>query len=400
MMASVNTNEDSTDTCLGSDRSLAGEYVVSINDNHWSLFHIEQVSAGRDIVADGARAAYSLLEAESLSSSPEPDVVITVKRNNDNLLIASRISSGNIIDNSLIRVLERIIVQWAVQNSSQTEDKNKACTVTFANGSAEGPIDILDTTSVEGAIQLFADVLGETDSGEWVEMVTGNGMILGKVPRKLVHKYNLLHRGIGLFVSKDISMQNDMQSDEQTFPDLYVHRRAADKRIFPSLYDMFVGGVSLADEEPELTARREVAEELGLSSALERGFDDGLAGPILDCVVCTAYNRCFVTLYTYVMDTTQETVTWQEEEVDWGQFVPYPIIVAAADRSIQRFANGEKWPGSYPPIQSSNGGTLKTEKRREFDSTAGEEWKDWDFVPDGLLVWEAWLKFIGAEHRE
>jgi 8-oxo-dGTP pyrophosphatase MutT (NUDIX family) len=174
------------------------------------------------------------------------------------------------------------------------------------------------------------------------------------------------------------------------FPPLYTHRRAATKRIFPSLYDMFVGGVSLADEPPELTARREVAEELGLTRALEA--TDALSEPILDCVVCTNLNRCFVTLFSYTMNTNEEEVSWQEEEVAWGDFVPYPIIVAAADRSIQRFAEKKEWPGTYLPIQSEPNGS-----RLKGLSYEGETWMEWDFVPDGLLVWEAWLKKLEKE---
>ena len=150
---------------------------------------------------------------------------------------------------------------------------------------------------------------------------------------------------------------------------------------------MFVGGVSLADEPPELTARREVAEELGLSRALNDS--NALSDPILVCTVCTAYNRCVVTLFTYTMESKEETVTWQEEEVDWGNLVPYPIIVPAADRSIQRFADAKKWPGSYPPIQSDRKGSKPDDVAYE-----NEVWAEWDFVPDGLLVWEAWLKML------
>lgn len=81
-------------------------------------------------------------------------------------------------------------------------------------------------------------------------------------------------------------------------------------------------------------------------------------------------------------------MTWQEEEVDWGDFVPYPVIVAAADRSIQRLADDSKWPGAYPPIQSVQKGSIAD----ICVSYTADEWNEWDFVPDGLLVWEAWLK--------
>ena len=80
-------------------------------------------------------------------------------------------------------------------------------------------------------------------------------------------------------------------------------------------------------------------------------------------------------------------MSWQAEEVAWGDFVPYPVIAVAADLSIQRLARDGKWPGKVPPIQSEWLGCLPdNEKYEETD-----EWANWDFVPDGLLVWEAWL---------
>jgi isopentenyldiphosphate isomerase len=46
---------------------------------------------------------------------------------------------------------------------------------------------------------------------------------------------------------------------------LFVHRRTATKLVFPSLYDMFVGGVVGAGESYDDAALREAGEELGVS---------------------------------------------------------------------------------------------------------------------------------------
>jgi 8-oxo-dGTP pyrophosphatase MutT (NUDIX family) len=433
----MNAECSNHDTTFGSDRSLAGDYMLSVSStsgdddsgqvvSSWSLFPIDEavVSEGQeDILADGARATYFLLQADFAAASLEPSITLTcsISRSSGefkrSIEVVWTTKSNNGFDEkeeNLLSVLERIMVQWAaVSNNHHDISKNPkeegpwSVSLGSKHSTSPEPLLVPDLTSEEGARTVFEDLLGENNddasSIEWVEMVTGNGLGVGRVPRKLVHSHNLLHRGIGLFVTKDVSMpmpKTDIISGTTTgegdVPDLYVHRRASDKRIFPSLYDMFVGGVSLADEEPELTARREVAEELGLSNALlQRG--DALAGPILKCVVCTAYNRCVVTLFSYRMDTQTETVHWQEEEVDWGDFVPYPTIVAAADRSIQRFADAETWPGSYPPIQSRNKGCLVEEETGIEATETTDEWKEWDFVPDGLLVWEAWLEMLRSE---
>ena len=93
------------------------------------------------------------------------------------------------------------------------------------------------------------------------------------------------------------------------------------------------------------------------------------------------------------MNTRLETISWQEEEVAWGKFVPYNIIMAAADLSMQRAAEKRTWPGEYPPILSSFKGILP----HDVQDTEHEGWNEWDFVPDGLLVWNAWLAFLAKK---
>ena len=107
---------------------------------------------------------------------------------------------------------------------------------------------------------------------ELVDMVDGEGAVLGSLPRPYVHAWNVLHRGVGLIVAKDEDVLRSID-DGRTTPMVYVHRRTSTKRIFPSLYDMFVGGVSCRGERSRTTAAREVAEELGLGRALD--FVDG-----------------------------------------------------------------------------------------------------------------------------
>jgi 8-oxo-dGTP pyrophosphatase MutT (NUDIX family) len=350
--------------------SLADQYMIEISSSTmWSLFRIEQVVDGM-YIADGVKATEALACPIPASLSPAANLEC-IATEDSGLLVTVNNYEG--VSADLIKVLIRILVQWAATHSESSPD--------WKVGLGEGnDVAITDMTSEPELQKLFADLVDTSTFIEWVEMVTGTGQILGCVPRRLVHSFNLLHRGIGLFVTKD----EPLDVKAEVFPDLYVHRRTDIKRIFPSLYDMFVGGISLAGEDAETTARREVAEELGLTRALEDA--NALSKPILDCVVCTAYNRCVVTLFSYTMNSEQETVTWQEEEVAWGDFVPYSIITSAADRSILRFAAAKKWPGKYPPIQSELKGS-----EPEGGSYESGAWMTWDFVPDGLLVWEAWL---------
>jgi len=309
------------------------------------------------------------------------------------------------IGNEMLSLLQILQAQWAIgqqqkqQQQQKTNNNNDAMPPVNTQGAnseetLERKISVDSLSSQEGITGLFktAGLLGDGDdiaSIEWSEMMTGSSKIVGRLPRPFVHKFNVLHRGIGAFVTRDrpiTDVSSSSPSWKTRMPDLYVHRRASDKRIFPSLYDMFVGGVSLAGEDSELTAQREIAEELGLSEALTTPLLDASGGvPLLTCLVCTGYNRCLVDLFQYTVDASSETITWQEEEVAWGDFVDYGVIEASAAMSIQRLESpGEK----ETPLPSS-----PLESVAKYDGN----WQEWDYVPDGLLVWKAWLELIETE---
>ena len=116
-----------------------------------------------------------------------------------------------------------------------------------------------------------------------------------------------------MIVSRDVNILDDDDgggygSNNNNKPNVYVHQRTDTKRIFPSLFDMFVGGVSCRGECAELTAARELAEELGLRGALTyyqkkevvKGESNEnsssikqnpLSSELFRCTIGTAYNR-------------------------------------------------------------------------------------------------------------
>ena len=90
-----------------------------------------------------------------------------------------------------------------------------------------------------------------TPAEERVDLVDEDDRVLGTVTRAEVRAGTLLHRGVAILVRDSAGR-------------VYVHRRTADKDVFPSAYDMFVGGMVAAGEGYDAAAERELAEELGI----------------------------------------------------------------------------------------------------------------------------------------
>ena len=86
---------------------------------------------------------------------------------------------------------------------------------------------------------------------EWVDQVDAHNCVVGRVRRREVRARNLWHRASYVLVRNRAGL-------------VFVHQRTSTKDVFPSHYDMMVGGVVGAGEDPACAARREVGEELGV----------------------------------------------------------------------------------------------------------------------------------------
>jgi isopentenyldiphosphate isomerase len=95
-----------------------------------------------------------------------------------------------------------------------------------------------------------AEPLLSTD--EVIDIVDEHDRVIGQSPRGEAYARGLRHRCAFILVR---------DAEDRIF----VHRRTARKLVFPSLYDMFVGGVVGAGESYDETALREAQEELGVS---------------------------------------------------------------------------------------------------------------------------------------
>jgi isopentenyldiphosphate isomerase len=140
-------------------------------------------------------------------------------------------------------------------------------------------------------------------SQEYLDLVDHNNERIGRAPRSQVRAENLLHRGVGIICWNPQGQ-------------IYVHQRTATKDLFPSMYDVMVGGAVEAGEDYLPAARREVQEELGVSNPDLRFLLEHLyEGP---------QNRSFIQLFEV---TWEGPIRWQPEEIVWGQWMDFQQAV-------------------------------------------------------------------------
>ncbi|WP_371672558.1 NUDIX domain-containing protein [Streptomyces sp. NBC_00289] len=157
---------------------------------------------------------------------------------------------------------------------------------------------------------------------EILDIVDENDRVIGRSPRGEAYAKGLRHRCV-FIQARDAHGR------------LFVHRRTPTKLVFPSLHDMFVGGVVGAGESYDDAALREAEEELGVTGLPRPEFlfkflyDDGTGQTWWSAVYEV---RCDL------------PVSPQAEEVAWHEFLP-------EDEVLRRLT-------------------------------------DWEWVPDGLAAYE------------
>lgn len=92
-----------------------------------------------------------------------------------------------------------------------------------------------------------------------VDVIDDQGRTVGVVPRAEMRGKRLPHRCVYILVFNARS-------------DLFVHLRTPTKDVYPSYWDVTVGGVLAAGESYVEGARRELREELGVDAPLEELF--------------------------------------------------------------------------------------------------------------------------------
>ncbi|MGW2229552.1 NUDIX hydrolase [Streptomyces formicae] len=141
---------------------------------------------------------------------------------------------------------------------------------------------------------------GQADPREEIlAIVDEHDEVVGEAPRAEAYARGLRHRCVFIEV-------RDARGR------LFVHRRTPTKLVFPSRYDMFVGGVVGAGESYDDAALREAQEELGVrglprpTPLFKFLYDDG------------AGHSWWSSLYEVRCDLPVDP---QAEEVAWHDFV-------------------------------------------------------------------------------
>jgi isopentenyldiphosphate isomerase len=132
---------------------------------------------------------------------------------------------------------------------------------------------------------------------EIITIVDADNTVVGSATRHEMRAKGLPHRATYILVFNSKG-------------EVFVQKRTMTKDIYPGYYDVATGGVVLADESYDLSAERELAEELGAQNTP--------LIPHFDFKHEDDNNIVWGRLYTCTYDGK---ITLQEEEVESGEFL-------------------------------------------------------------------------------
>lgn len=150
---------------------------------------------------------------------------------------------------------------------------------------------------------------------EMFDVVDQDDRVLYQSPRSVVHANHWLHRAVHIFVFNSRG-------------ELLIHRRSATKDEAPLKYTSSASGHLSAGEDYATAAVRELQEELGLTAEVE------FLGIFPAMGAATSFEHSG--LYRA---TTDETPTFDPEEILSGEFRPMDEIASMIERDPDDFTH-------------------------------------------------------------
>ena len=261
--------------------------VITINSVVWSLSTLNTYCRGNKINIQNLEISNVAVNDGSLRSSSSTVQLTIIDKILDSsasicYVIVDRccLLSGDarifavvpIVDLLLLILLHRSIIHRESRTFIRWDDeirqlKQPVFLMTLCSDRGEGDVPTIDSNSIveysiDDRIRCIERLYCTNSNDEPVDWLSEDSTCLCSLPRSIIHRYNLLHQGIGVML---LNAQRNQ---------LYMHKRSATKRLFPSMLDMFIGGVTLSGEKPIQSLFRELKEECGIDLLTTEAKED------------------------------------------------------------------------------------------------------------------------------
>ena len=168
---------------------------------------------------------------------------------------------------------------------------------------------------------------------ECFDVVDNADQVVSQLTRSEVHRRKLLHRAVHVFL-----FRSDMA--------MLIHKRSDTKEEFPSVWTSSCSGHVSAGEDYDATAVRELHEELGVESVVER---------LQKFAACPDTSHEFTVLYQCISDAAVTPDPGEIAEVQWMSVDKIRLWMEQAPEDFSPafcllfrwFLQNSKTPGSH-----------------------------------------------------